>query len=116
MIDKMPHTHRQYGPNQGYLTDNINPGSPFRELLEVHEEDAIWSIHIPGISPDTLDLYTVGNEVKLIIKNGYRGSDYKTSFILAEGEYVDYAQHELGILSVTINRPDKIISIEIDIN
>lgn len=114
-MNEVPHTQRKYGLQYHYSLDDINPDGKFKESLDNGEEKAVWQIKIPGINPETVEAYVLGNRVKVKISHeGRDNSDYITEFLLAHGEYPIGVSISLGIMSIYIDKPHKIDPLTID--
>lgn len=83
------------------------------QRVEVDFDEAVWSIEVPGIEKDRIDVFTVADKIYVDIKTGGTVTNERKMFQLDEGETVKSTKLELGVLKITIDRPAKRQAIEI---
>lgn len=79
------------------------------DSLDVDFDEAVWRIYMPGVPKEDIQVFTVKDKVYVDVTNGAPRKTFK----LAEGESVKSTKLELGVLTITIDRPDKRESIEV---
>lgn len=82
----------------------------YQDSLDVDFDSAVWRIYMPGVPKEDVQVFTVKDQVHVDVSNGAP----RKTFQLAEGESVKSTKLELGVLTITIDRPDKRQSIEIE--
>lgn len=92
---------------------NVKIYNNFSQGLEVDFDEAVWTIQVPGITKDKIEVFTVKDRVYVEITGKVTDQKQRLEFVLAEDEKVTATKLDLGILSVTIDRPAKRQAIEI---
>jgi hypothetical protein len=84
------------------------------QRVEVDFDEAVWSIEVPGIEKDKIDVFTVADKIYVDIQTSEKAvTKERKVFQLAEDETVTGTKLELGVLKITIDRPAKRQVIEI---
>jgi len=91
---------------------DVTVSQSFGQGLKVDFDEAVWTINVPGVLKEEIKVFTVKDRVYVDIeKAGVRQNRFQ--FLLAEDEKVTATKLDLGILSVTIDRPAKRQEIEV---
>lgn len=105
--DKMRSTE-----NPGYTIAAV--GS-YKDKLVVDYDEAQWVLEVPGFDKSDIEVFTVANKLTVkTVANEYSKSTFSKSIELLEDEKVTGTKLELGVLTITIDRPNKRQSITID--
>ena len=89
--------------------NKIYAPSSYSDSLDVDFDEAVWRIYMPGVSKEDVQVFTVSDIVHVDVSNGLPRKTFK----LADGETVKSTKLDLGVLTITIDRPNKRQSIKV---
>lgn len=79
-----------------------------KETYKTDFDENVWTIEVPGVPKEDIQVFQVRNTVYVEVKDKPRIAKY-----LEEDEKVDSTKLDLGTLTIVIDRPHKKVPIEI---
>ena len=93
-----------------YNNDVHQANGPFKEILEVSYNFVTWYIDMPGIEPQDISVYTYRDMIFVSV-----AGEEKTYLKLEEVVTLQYAEYDLGVLEISLNRPYNVEMLHVDI-
>jgi HSP20 family molecular chaperone IbpA len=113
MTDNTPHSQRVDADSRNAFQETNVQGQNLSGKLKVTDEELIFTVSIPGVEPDRVEVTRIDNRLRVRVQpeKGDEVSVYtmdsnvkQVSLILAEHEDVEDVTLRLGILTVTVDR------------